>query len=103
MRGTGPRALTGLAPHLPEPLKDQACQQALAAAQAIRDERDRAEALIGLAPHLPEPLKDQLPQALAAAQAIGMRAPGRGADRPGAAPAGGPAAPGPGRRPGHRG
>src|SRR5208337_4659995 len=57
----------GLAPHLPEPLKGQACQQALNAAHNIEDEENRAKALTGLAPHLPV---DLLPKALDAAQAI---------------------------------
>ena len=39
-------------PHLPEPLKGQACQQALAAAQAIENELSRSVPLTILAPHL---------------------------------------------------
>ena len=94
-------ALIGLVPHLPVDL----LPQALAAAQAIGDEGNGTEALTGLAPHLPEPSKGQAcQQALAAAQNIGdERTRAEGADRPGAAPAGGPAAQGPGRRPGHQG
>jgi len=57
------KALAGLAPHLPEPL----LQEALAAAREIEDERWRAKALVGLAPHLLEPL---LREALAVAWRI---------------------------------
>ncbi|TRV46460.1 MAG: apoptotic protease-activating factor, partial [Microcystis panniformis Mp_GB_SS_20050300_S99D] len=57
------RALTGLAPHLPEILLE-----ALATAREIRDEYQRARALTGLAPYLPENL---LPEALATAREIG--------------------------------
>ncbi len=57
------RALTGLAPHLPEIL----LPEALEVARGIRDESDRATALAWLAPHLPESL---LPKALAVARDI---------------------------------
>ena len=60
--------LTGLCLRLAEPLKGQACQQALDAALAIGDEWYRATVLIGLVPHLPV---DLLPKALDAALAIG--------------------------------
>jgi NTP pyrophosphatase (non-canonical NTP hydrolase) len=56
------KALTGLAPHLPEILPE-----ALATAREIRNEYYRAKALTGLAPHLPE----ILPEALATAREIG--------------------------------
>ncbi|NCQ93031.1 MAG: trypsin-like serine protease, partial [Microcystis aeruginosa LG11-05] len=57
------KALTGLAPHLPEVLPE-----ALEIARGIGDEYYRAEALTGLAPHLPESL---LPEALEIARGIG--------------------------------
>jgi hypothetical protein len=60
---TKAKALAEIAPKLPNPL----LQQALDAALAIGNERDRAKALAGLAPHLPETL---LQEALAAARAI---------------------------------
>jgi hypothetical protein len=50
------RALTGLAPHLPEIL----LPEALEVARGIRDESSRVEALIGLAPHLPQVLPEVL-------------------------------------------
>ncbi|WP_253257685.1 NB-ARC domain-containing protein, partial [Microcystis aeruginosa] len=56
------RALTGLAPYLPEVLPE-----ALKATRGIRDEYNRAWALTGLAPYLPESL---LPEALKCARAI---------------------------------
>ncbi|BBH40438.1 hypothetical protein myaer102_29960 [Microcystis viridis NIES-102] len=56
------RALTGLAPHLPEVLPE-----ALEIARGIGDEDYRARALTGLAPHLPE----VLPEALEIARGIG--------------------------------
>ncbi|HUX77182.1 MAG TPA: hypothetical protein VMY40_11135 [Anaerolineae bacterium] len=59
--------LVDLAPHLPERLREEA----LAAAQKIRNADDRVEALISLAPHLPDPLREQvLREALAAAREI---------------------------------
>jgi len=57
------RALTRLAPHLPEVLPET-----LEIARAIEDEDDRVRALTALAPHLPVSL---LPEALAVARAIG--------------------------------
>jgi hypothetical protein len=62
------KALTALAPHLPEPLGEQALGEALAAARKIRDAEVRAWVLIGLIPHLSEEL---LGEALAAAREIG--------------------------------
>ncbi len=50
------RALTGLAPHLPESL----LPKALAVARDIWSESSRVEALIGLAPHLPQVLPEVL-------------------------------------------
>ncbi len=57
------RALTGLAPHLPESL----LPEALEIARGIGSENYRAEALTQLAPHLPE----VLPEALEVARGIG--------------------------------
>ena len=57
------KALTGLAPYLPEILPE-----ALATAREIGNEYSRAEALTGLAPYLPENL---LPEALEIARGIG--------------------------------
>jgi|SRR5208282_6589133 len=48
------RALTALAPHLPEALREAALRDALAAAMAISGHNARAQALAALAPHLPE-------------------------------------------------
>ena len=60
-------ALEKLAPHLSEPL----LQEALAAARAIEEETFRVWAFGYLAPHLSEPLHEMvLQEALAAAQAI---------------------------------
>jgi hypothetical protein len=49
-------ALTALAPHLPEPLRQEAMKGALAAVRAIFDHGFRAGALVELAPYLSEPL-----------------------------------------------
>ncbi len=56
---TRAEALSGLAPHLPEPLKVETLQ----AARTIQGEEARAKALSGLAPHLPETLKGEALQA----------------------------------------
>jgi NTP pyrophosphatase (non-canonical NTP hydrolase) len=58
------KALTGLAPYLPESL----LPEALEIARAIGDKSHCAKALTGLAPYLPESL---LPEALEVARAIG--------------------------------
>jgi hypothetical protein len=64
-------ALAGLAPRLPEGLRQEAVAQALDAVCAIEYGRDRAVALARLAPHLPVGLRQEvLSQALDAARAI---------------------------------
>jgi len=68
--------LSGVAPHLPEQLREQVLGEALAVApDLLRQERlcngDRTEAESGLSPYPPEPLKgDALREALATARAI---------------------------------
>lgn len=66
-RGNRAEALVGLAPHLPEPLRGKAMQEALAEARGVVHELIRAKTLARLAPYLPEML---LRDALAAARAI---------------------------------
>ena len=60
-------ALVRLAPHLPEPQKEQVFMEALNAIRAIFSFDNRAEALAELVPHLPEHM---LADALAMVQAI---------------------------------
>ena len=65
-------ALTALAPHLPAEQRQKVLVDALSAARAIGDERDRAHALTALAPHLPaEQRQKVLVDALQAVIAIG--------------------------------
>ena len=53
MRSNCVDALVRLMPHLPEPLKQEAVQEALAAVEEIREGGDRSLALRALAHHLP--------------------------------------------------
>jgi Trypsin-like peptidase domain len=48
------KALATLIPHLPKPLQNQACREALSAAQRIDDAYERLWAIALQAPHLPE-------------------------------------------------
>jgi hypothetical protein len=64
-------ALTGLVPHLPEGLREQALGEALNAAREVQNAYSRAEALASLVPHLPGAEREQvLGEALAAARKI---------------------------------
>ena len=47
-------ALSTLAPHLPETLKEEVLSEALTAARAFDDGYARAQVLIEMTPHLPE-------------------------------------------------
>ena len=58
--GDRARALSALAPHLPEVLKAPVVTEALAAAREIKHESSRVHALSELAPHLPELLRPQI-------------------------------------------
>jgi hypothetical protein len=61
------RALIGLVPYLPEPLRDDVLAEALATVSEIRRMRKRPSALGKLAPYLPEPL---MRKALATAKGL---------------------------------
>jgi hypothetical protein len=59
-KGDQIRVVSGLAPHLPDPLRDQTLRDALAMAQTIQDKGGRILALARLAPHLPEPQRKRI-------------------------------------------
>jgi hypothetical protein len=67
------KALAGLAPHLPEPVRTKALREALEAVQAMWDQQHRAEALAGLVPYLPEPLLAEVLEAARATRDEGHR------------------------------
>jgi hypothetical protein len=54
------RALTGLAPYLPERLQEQALREALVSARDIESNQARFRALAGLIPRLPQPLEREV-------------------------------------------
>ncbi|PZV06510.1 MAG: hypothetical protein DCF32_09605 [Leptolyngbya sp.] len=69
--GAKAKALSGIAPHLPQPQQHDVLQQALEAAESIADPAAKAYALSEIAPRLPESeQKGLLERALAAADTI---------------------------------
>ncbi|MEO0827150.1 MAG: P-loop NTPase fold protein [Cyanobacteria bacterium J06642_9] len=65
------KQLLAIAPHLPNPERTQALEQALTAVQSIENAFKRVEALIAIAPQLPKPKRTEtLAQALSLADGI---------------------------------